>query len=716
MPRKARVSKKSKGRDGKDASVAKRKGSGRRKTRATAVGKAKEPAAGEGDREKNKPEKTARARKARSSSAKEASTAPTRKRDKGDGGGDTEGRKWPLLLTVVPAELGNELRWVPLHPGGAAAPTATDDSTQSAESDPARFLKFSWGGVAELADTRDLCATGPAFELALADGDPAIGSAVQHFRVLARMTPGLKEELATLLMDAGKTVLMCGDGSNDVGALRRSHVGLALLSGFGDTNTRTDTTPPGVTSPSTVGSAQGKEGGVDAPDAGKGGSGGGVEMTAVQRRQRTKEIRKKESDEVQADIIAEFERLRSTGVNPGKAMWQATNAANKKKVARDAARKKASRGDFAASAMAMFTDLEGEGEGGQADADGVVRTGDASLAAPFTSKKPSISAVVDVMRQGRCTLATLLHTYQIVALRALFSSYTNSVLYSMDVRWPQRPMIVVSTMYVHMALGLSTPKTPNEMAPIRPPSSVFHRSVFVSLLGQAATHVACMAFAIRVAKAHSAEDLPVKTAKGLLGPVFVPNLVSNAVFLLSEIQSVSVAVVNFKGRPFMAGALETSSVFLPAVSIVAFLFGLVLEIMPRANALLQLKPFPSAAAKLPILAAMIMSLVGPFAVDRACVRLFDPELHKARKAGPPLTSVAKLNLGLLGLLLVVVSLVVNNLDFDSLEETMYLTQVGLFTDAGLPPGWESGTDAATGRTYYVNHKTQVSGKGVTHCS
>lgn len=33
-------------------------------------------------------------------------------------------------------------------------------------------------------------------------------SAVKHFRVLARMTPGLKEELATLLMDDGKTVLM----------------------------------------------------------------------------------------------------------------------------------------------------------------------------------------------------------------------------------------------------------------------------------------------------------------------------------------------------------------------------------------------------------------------------------------------------------------------------------------------------------------------------
>lgn len=60
--------------------------------------------------------------------------------------------------------------------------------------------------------------------------------------------------------------------------------------------------------------------------------------------------------------------------------------------------------------------------------------------------------------------------------------------------------------------------------------------------------------------------------------------------------------------------------------------------------LLELAAFPSAGAKLPILVSMIMSLVGPFAVDRLCVRLFDPELHNARKAGPPLTSVVRNNI------------------------------------------------------------------------
>ncbi|CAM9834772.1 unnamed protein product [Scytosiphon promiscuus] len=677
--------------------------------------------------------------------------------------GQTARGKTALLLTVVPTENGDGLCWVPLHAPshsigvgklpkektgirGEAQDSSRDDAVgdgesgcenemESSEETAARrrvatdesrgdsgggnelresCLKFGWDGVEGLAATHDLCATGAAFGLALALGaeDPAIGRAVQHFRVLARMTPGLKEELATLLMEAGKTVLMCGDGSNDVGALRRSHVGLALLSGFGDANTDSDSDSD-VTGESKKASDSKIKASSDTA-----GSGGGQARAGELMGKKVGEILKVEREKVQAEINLEFERLRSEGVSPGKALWRAAASVNKKRGMMDIEGKKKAHGDFAASAKAMFkADVEEDSTD-----DDEVRTGDASLAAPFTSKKPSIAAVVDVVRQGRCTLAAVVHTYQMVALHALFSSYTSSVLYLMNVRWPQRPMILSQLMFAPLSLALASPGAPDEMSPIRPrpPTSVFNRSTFVSLLGQAAVHVASMAYAVRAAKIFAPpEASPAKVVHGILGPAFIPNLVSNTVFLMATIQSVSVSVVNFKGRPFMAGILETPAIFLPAVSIVAFCFAVVLEIVPPANAvsqcfcpsplhpdafgicnvlfftprsrmaclhtyldvpcvstrswrhylqLLQMAVFPSKVAKLPIVAAMLSSLMAPLAVDRFCVMLFDPDLHKARKAGPPLGREEKKNLALLGVMLLVIAVVVGTTDFDTLGD------------------------------------------------
>eukprot|EP01134_Creolimax_fragrantissima_P007219 CFRG7219T1 len=54
---------------------------------------------------------------------------------------------------------------------------------------------------------------------------------LRYVVVYARTTPVQKENILKLLNDRGHFTLMCGDGTNDVGALKTAHVGVALVDG-----------------------------------------------------------------------------------------------------------------------------------------------------------------------------------------------------------------------------------------------------------------------------------------------------------------------------------------------------------------------------------------------------------------------------------------------------------------------------------------------------
>jgi hypothetical protein len=52
---------------------------------------------------------------------------------------------------------------------------------------------------------------------------------VLPLQVFARVSPDQKETIVKVHRAAGRTTLMCGDGTNDVGALKAAHVGIALM-------------------------------------------------------------------------------------------------------------------------------------------------------------------------------------------------------------------------------------------------------------------------------------------------------------------------------------------------------------------------------------------------------------------------------------------------------------------------------------------------------
>ena len=82
--------------------------------------------------------------------------------------------------------------------------------------------------IPELAESRDLAVCGSGL-----DAIDALGArlaAARHVQVYARASPAHKERAIRAMREAGLSTMMCGDGTNDVGALKAADAGVALLS------------------------------------------------------------------------------------------------------------------------------------------------------------------------------------------------------------------------------------------------------------------------------------------------------------------------------------------------------------------------------------------------------------------------------------------------------------------------------------------------------
>jgi cation-transporting ATPase 13A1 len=296
--------------------------------------------------------------------------------------------------------------------------------------------------VPDISKDYDLATTGRSLALAF-DCDEGTKKILGYFKVFARMTPDAKETVIECLHSVGSLCLMCGDGANDVGALKQADVGVALLTGFGNINVEKMADPDKekkeiekdnapVTAiiskehldairmlPVMLIKQKIRQLGVEPdkyPDL--------IEKDdLIQLYQiKAREVAVKRHDQKNAKDISKMtsaerkeqgkrdmaERQRKLGERTAQleaqgVKWAAFKAMKEiiSEEAEEARRKKGVvKGGVEGSATALASQFE-DMDSGELP---MVKLGDASIAAPFTSKMPSIRSCVDIVRQGRCTL------------------------------------------------------------------------------------------------------------------------------------------------------------------------------------------------------------------------------------------------------------------------------------------------------------------------
>eukprot|EP00494_Astrolonche_serrata_P023450 UN23708 len=130
----------------------------------------------------------------------------------------------------------------------------------------------------------------------------------------------------------------------------------------------------------------------------------------------------------------------------------------------------------------------------------MVRLGDASVSAPFTSRAPSIQATIDIIRQGRCTLLSTLQQQQIMMLECIISAYTLSALSLHGSRNSEIQMMSTGVLLMVASLAFTYSTPVNTIDPIRPIQSLFHPAIIISILGQAFIHLGVMYVGVSMAQ------------------------------------------------------------------------------------------------------------------------------------------------------------------------------------------------------------------------
>ncbi|KAJ5155953.1 Cation transporting ATPase [Penicillium capsulatum] len=464
----------------------------------------------------------------------------------------------------------------------------TTDDKLNTEVDPTKPLDQ------EIIKTKDICITG--YALAKFKGQKALPDLLRHTWVYARVSPKQKEDILLGLKDAGYTTLMCGDGTNDVGALKQAHVGVALLNGSQEDLTKIAdhyrTTKMKELYEKQVGMMQRFN--QPAPPVPvhiahlyPPGPSNPHYQKAIER-----EAQKKGAAAAEAAAKAQAEEI-PTITSPGAQALQ-SNLTPQQQKTQQAQIAAAGLADKLTSSM-----LEQELDESEPP---TIKLGDASVAAPFTSKLANVIAIPNILRQGRCTLVATIQMYKILALNCLISAYSLSVIYLDGIKFGDGQVTISGMMMSVCFLSISRAKSVEGLSKERPQPNIFNVYIIGSVLGQFAIHIVTLIYLTNYGE-------------------FEPSLLNSAIYLLQLIQQISTFSINYQGRPFRESIRENKAMYWGLVAASAVAFSCATEFVPEINEKLRLVPF-SNEFKITLTVLMIFDYAGCYIIENVLKALF----------------------------------------------------------------------------------------------
>ncbi|EUD65340.1 hypothetical protein C922_04283 [Plasmodium inui San Antonio 1] len=424
-----------------------------------------------------------------------------------------------------------------------------------------------------------LCITGDIIEhfLSSYQNDLALfDELIKRALIFCRVSPKNKEIIIKTLNKLGNITIMCGDGTNDMAALKAAHVGVSLLSiKISYKSGRPDGGGANMATQLNGGCTSALVG-----DPHVGGYPGDLHGGAT----RNYEQRLRNAYD---NLNAQYNASYASG---------GSNVANAKYYEQ----------------MKLYNERKRQLEHMMQSMDDslpLIKLGEASIASPFTYKGNDIKCVKEIICCGRCALSKVIMMYKLMIINSLITAFSVSILTLDGVKLSDAQTTIISLLYTSLIVLISKTAPLKDISNYSPPNSLFNISVMSSLIFQVFIHFSILIYGWKLACSYRQADY-IPDLKG----DFSPNLVNTCIYYLIYCINLSIFSCNYEGLPFMTPIHKNKEiVYIFAVNFI-FLFALVMNIVPYLNYFFSLVSFPNAHLQFLFLFLMILDIVAPYLI------------------------------------------------------------------------------------------------------